>query len=92
VFLFLIFQLRVGQEPLNDYMSQLGRVEIAHGPVYRAGRVAVKLFMLRCPTYAHKSWELLRQMKDKALPAGRCILKPETIIPTIDYIKYIRKK
>lgn len=55
----LIFQLRVGHAPINQYLYTFKKIDSPRCPACRHPKETVEHFVLICPKYAHKRWTLL---------------------------------
>ena len=82
----LIFQLRTGHAPLNNYLHRFKCVDSARCPACGEGRETVEHFLLRCPKYAHERWTLLKHVKDNTPRLEDLLSNPKTILQLICYI------
>lgn len=82
----LIFQLRVGHAPLNEYLFKLGKVASAQCPACGEAKETVEHFLLRCPKYAHERWVLFKNFRDSSPRLVDVLSNPKAIISTINYI------
>ena len=82
----LIFQLRVGHAPLNNYLHRFKKVDSARCPACGEERETTEHFILRCPKYAHERWALLRHIKDNVPKIEQVLSDPKVIIPLTNYI------
>ena len=83
----LVFQLRVGHAPLNEYLHRFGKVTSAQCPACGAAKETIEHFLLRCPKYAHERWALFRNIKDSSPQLVDVLSNPKVIISTINYIQ-----
>ena len=82
----LIFQLRVGHSPLNEYLHYFRLVDKARCPACGEASETAEHFILRCPKYAHERWILLQHLRDHTLKLENVLSDPKTIIPILQYI------
>jgi ribonuclease HI len=82
----LLFQLRVGHAPLNDYLFRFKKVESARCPACGNARESVDHFILKCPKYEHERWPLLRQARDLTPKLEHILSDPKLVIPLLNYI------
>jgi hypothetical protein len=84
-----IAQLRIAHAPVNQYLDRIGRASSSRCPACGDESETVEHFLLRCPNYAHKIWEIDRQAKTRRKPLTLETLLgcPEMAIPLAKYIK-----
>jgi hypothetical protein len=76
-----ITQLRLRHIPLNGYLKQICKVNSARCPACREDEEDIEHFLLRCPKYAYKRWNLARLTIKKHKP-----LTSETILEDRDFV------
>ena len=82
----LVFQLRVGHAPLNEYLYRFGKVASEHCPACGEAKETIEHFLPHCPKYAHERWALLRNIRDNSPRLVDVLSNPKVIISTINYI------
>ena len=87
----LIFQLRVGHAPLNEYLFRFGKVASARCPACGAASETPEHFILRCPKFAHERWAMLRNIRGSSPRLVEVLSNPKTIIPVINYIQAMER-
>jgi ribonuclease HI len=83
----LIFQLRVGHAPLNNYLHRFKKVDSPRCPACGEGKETVEHFIKRCPSYAHERWALMKHYRLSDPNMEDILSNPETIIPLVNFIE-----
>jgi hypothetical protein len=82
----LLFQLRVGHAPLNNYLFRFKKVDSARCPACGAQKETTEHFILRCPNFEHERWPLLQRVKDHTPKLEQILSDPKLMIPLFNYI------
>jgi ribonuclease HI len=82
----LIYQMRVGHAPLNDYLHRFHKVDSPRCPACEAPRETVEHFIKRCLGYAHERWPLMREFKASDPKLEEILSNPEAIIQHSKYL------
>jgi len=85
----LIFQLRMGYAPLNDYLHQFMKVDSPRCPAYGTEKETAKHFILSCPKYAHKRWALTRNVQASTPKLMDILSDPKIILPLSYVVNYM---
>ena len=83
----LIFQLRVGHAPVNQYLHRFKKVDSPRCPACRHLKETVEHFILQCPKYAHKRWSLLRNAGSRHPKLTRILSSSKLVLPLANYIE-----
>ena len=83
----LIFQLRVGHAPINQYLHRFKKIESPQCPACGHPKETIKHFLLHCPKYAHERWPLLRNSKGGTPKLSRLLSSPKLLLPLASYIE-----
>ena len=83
----IIFQLRVGHAPLNQYLHQFKKVDKPHCPACGHLKETAEHFVLNCPKYAHERWPLLRQSGSGTPKFMKILASHKTIGALANYIE-----
>jgi ribonuclease HI len=83
----LIFQLRVGHAPLNEYLFQFKKVDSARCPACGEESETAEHYILKCPSYAHERWPLLSNIRDSTPKIQDVLSNPKTITQLINFIE-----
>ena len=68
-----IFQLRVGHVPLNAYLHRFKCVDNPRCPACGHPRETAEHFLLQCPNYMHKRWNITRREGGCCYVSTRCL-------------------
>lgn len=82
----IIYQLRVGHAPLNEYLHRFHKVDSPRCPACGAARETVEHYMKRCPGYAHERWKLMRHFRASDPKLEDILSNPDAIGPLSEYI------
>ena len=82
----LLFQLRVGHAPLNNYLHRFKKVDSARCPACGAQKETTEHFILRCPKYDHERWPLLQRIKDNSPKLENILSDAKLLIPLFNFI------
>ena len=83
----LIFQLRVGHAPINQYLHRFKKIDSPCCPACGHPKETVEHYILFCPKYAHERWTLLRSSRGGLPKLSRVLSSPKLIGPLASYIK-----
>ncbi|SRR6266851_4388350 len=83
----LIFQLRTGHAPLNDYLHRFMKVDSPRCPACGTERETAEHFILRCPKYAHERWALTRNVQASTPKLTDILSDPKIILPLVNYME-----
>jgi ribonuclease HI/endonuclease/exonuclease/phosphatase family metal-dependent hydrolase len=82
----LIYQLRVGHAPLNDYLHRFQKVDSPRCPACGEAKETAEHFIKHCPGYAHERWQLMRHFEASDPKFEDILSNPKAIIPLSDYL------
>ena len=83
----LVFQLRTGHAPLNEYLYRFKKVDSARCPACGEQNETVEHFLLLCPKYAHERWPLLQKTRRTVPSVTEILSNKNLILPLINYIE-----
>jgi ribonuclease HI len=82
----LIYQLRVGHAPLNDYLHRFHKVDSPRCPACGASKETVEHLIKHCPGYAHERWLLMREFKASDPKLEEILSEPKAITQLSKYL------
>jgi ribonuclease HI len=82
----LIYQLRVGHAPLNNYLHRFHKVDSPRCPACGAPKETAEHFIKRCTGYAHERWLLMREFKASDPKLEEILSDPEAISQLSKYL------
>ena len=82
----LIFQLRVGHAPINQYLHRFKKIESPSCPACRHPKETVEHFLIHCLKYAHKRWLLLRSSRSRHPKISKILSSPKLLLTLANYI------
>jgi hypothetical protein len=83
----IIFQLRVGHAPLNQYLYRFKKVDNPQCPACSHPEETAVHFLLQCPKYNHERWPIINRQRGR-LPKFMQILScPKLIGLLVNYIE-----
>ena len=83
----LIFQLRVGHAPTNQYLHRFKKVDSSRCPACGHPKETTDHFLLHCPKYAHERWPLLKAAGSKLPTVARVLSSPKLLLPLANFIE-----
>ena len=82
----LIFQLRTGHAPLNEYLHHFKKIDSANCLVCSDQHKTAEHFLLNCPKHTHKHWPLQVRCNRTILSFTDLLSNSKLILPLINYI------
>ena len=83
----LIFQLRVGHAPINQYLHRFQKIESPSCPACGHPKETVEHFLIQCPKYAHERWPLLQNSRSGHPKISKILSSPKLLLPLANYIE-----
>ena len=83
----LIFQLRVGHAPINQYLYRFKKVDSPQCPACGHPKESAEHFLLHCPKYAHERWPLLRNAGSRLPTITKLLSSHKLLRPLASYIE-----
>jgi hypothetical protein len=85
----MIVQLRLAHIPLNSYLKRIHKVDSARCLACGEDEESTEHFLLRCPSYAYKRWDLTQhtRKKCKALSLETILGDPQFTLPLATFIQ-----
>ena len=83
----LIFQLKVGHTPINQYLHRFKKVDSPQCPACGHHKEMTNHFILQCPKFEYECWPLLRLVKSRHPSLTRILMFPKLLMPLANYIE-----
>lgn len=82
----VIFQLRTGHAPLNNYLHRFKKIDSARCPACGDQKETVEHFLLCCPAYAHERWSIREYIGVGVPRAEKLLSDPKATVPLINFL------
>jgi hypothetical protein len=83
----IIFQLRVGHAPINQYLHRFKKVDSPQCPACRHPKETAEHYLLQCPKYAHERWPILSRSGGRPPKLTRLLSSAKLLGPLANYIE-----
>jgi ribonuclease HI len=83
----LIFQLRVGHAPINQYLHRFKKIDSPRCPACGHPKETAEHYLLQCPKYAHERWPILQRSGGRPPKLTRLLSTAKLLGPLANYIE-----
>jgi ribonuclease HI len=83
----IIFQLRVGHAPINQYLHRFKKVDSPQCPACGHPKETVEHYLLQCPKYVHERWPILSRSGGRPPKLTRLLSSAKLLGPLANYIE-----
>ena len=83
----VVFQLRVGHAPLNEYLHRFKKVNSPHCPACGHPKETPEHYLLQCPSYAHERWPILNQSGGRPPKITNLLSNSKLLTPLANYLE-----